>query len=100
MMNRGSIGRPLEPGWVILVPDSGTQMTHPVHYHRPTHPRLDTPRHLKQGIKTIRTATPPALAIWLAQIEPLLEPDCAFSWITPGGRVEVRALDDRTRRVG
>ena len=40
-----------------------------------------------------------ALAIWLAEIEPLLEPECRFSWITPGGRVEVRALDEGTRLV-
>ena len=38
-----------------------------------------------------------ALAIWLAEIGPLLEPECRFSWITPGRRVEVRALDERMR---
>jgi ketosteroid isomerase-like protein len=40
-----------------------------------------------------------ALATYLAAVEPLLEPECVFVWISPGGRVEVRALDDATRRV-
>ena len=40
-----------------------------------------------------------ALAAWIAGIEPLLEPDCVFAWNGPGGRFEVRALDDTTRLV-
>ena len=40
-----------------------------------------------------------ALATWLAETEPLFEPECVFSWMAPGGRFEVEARDERTRRV-
>jgi ketosteroid isomerase-like protein len=40
-----------------------------------------------------------ALATWLAEIGPLLAPECVFAWIAPGGRVEVKALDEEVRRV-
>lgn len=40
-----------------------------------------------------------ALAAYLAEVAPFLEPDCVFSWMAPGGRFEARALDDEVRRV-
>jgi ketosteroid isomerase-like protein len=40
-----------------------------------------------------------ALDAYLADIVPLLEEECVFSWMSPGGRYEVKALKDDVRRV-
>jgi hypothetical protein len=55
---------------------------------------------LWDGVDAVRIVQDDAaLASYLADIEPLLWPECVFAWNGPGGRFEARALDDMIRRV-
>jgi hypothetical protein len=47
---------------------------------------------LWDGVDAVRIVQDDAaLASYLADIEPLLWPECVFAWNGPGGRFEVRA---------